>query len=348
MEQKTAYSVGVLGAGTWGAALARMLGLTGKTVTVWSALPQELEVLRTTRRHPKLPHMELPETITYTADLGTACRDKDILLFAVPSPYVRTTARAVRPFITAGQILVDAAKGIEPATLLTLTEVMQEELGTDTAACVALSGPTHAEEVALGLPTTIVAAHPDDAIAAQVQRCFTSPFMRVYTSRDRRGVEIAGALKNIIALGTGISAGLGFGDNARAALITRGLAELSRLGERIGCRPQTFGGLAGVGDLIVTCTSEHSRNNRCGRLIGQGVPPDEAVRQVGMVVEGINALPAAMALADRAGVEMPIVFTVNAIINGHVSPAGAVQKLLQRELKAELPPETLEGGAETL
>ena len=337
MEQKTAYSVGVLGAGTWGAALARMLSLTGKAVTVWSALPQELEVLRTTRRHPKLPHMELPETIAYTADLGTACRGKDILLFAVPSPYVRTTARAVRPFITAGQILVDAAKGIEPDTLLTLTEVMQEELGTDTVAWVALSGPTHAEEVALGLPTTIVAAHPDDAIAAQVQRCFTSPFMRVYTSRDRRGVEIAGALKNIIALGTGISAGLGFGDNARAALITRGIAEIARLGVAMGCNVHTFAGLAGIGDLIVTATSMHSRNNRAGILIGKGETPENAVKEVGMVVEGMTALPAALELAERYRVEMPIVQTVNAIVNKGMSAAEAVKSLMARGLKNALP-----------
>lgn len=336
MEKMNGRSVGVLGAGTWGMALARMLRNTGKDVTVWSALEAEITELKETNVHPKLPYMELPAEMKYTTSIEEVCRDKDILLFAVPSVFVRSTAKNAKPFIKDGQIIVDVAKGIEPGTLMTLTEVIADELKNDTVRLVALSGPTHAEEVARDLPTTIVSACEDEETAEYVQHFFSSPFMRVYTNTDVRGIEICGAMKNVIALAAGISRGLGYGDNAKAALITRGLAELSRLGARIGCEPQTFSGLAGMGDLIVTCTSEHSRNNQCGYLLGQGIEASEAVKKVGMVVEGINALPAAMELAKRYEVEMPIAEAVNAIVNEGMEPKEAVNALLNRELKTEI------------
>lgn len=336
MEKMNGRSVGVLGAGTWGMALARMLCNTGKDVTVWSALEAEIKELKETNVHPKLPYMELPAEMKYTTSIEEVCRDKEILLFAVPSVFVRSTAKNAKPFIKDGQIIVDVAKGIEPGTLMTLTEVIADELKNDTVRLVALSGPTHAEEVARDLPTTIVSACEDEKTAEYVQHFFSSPFMRVYTNTDVRGIEICGAMKNVIALAAGISRGLGYGDNAKAALITRGLAELSRLGARIGCEPQTFSGLAGMGDLIVTCTSEHSRNNQCGYLLGQGIEASEAVKKVGMVVEGINALPAAMELAKRYEVEMPIAEAVNAIVNEGMEPKEAVNGLLNRELKTEI------------
>ena len=330
--------VGVLGAGTWGVALARMLCRSGCAVTVWSALPQEVASLSQTRRHPNLPGMALPEELVFTGDMSLVCENKDILLFAVPSVYVRATAAKAAPYILAGQIIVDVAKGIEPDTLFTLTQVIEDELqkaGNQTARLVALSGPTHAEEVALDKPTTIVSASNDPAAAEWVQDVFMNTCLRVYTNPDVLGVELCGALKNIIALAAGVSAGLGFGDNAKAAIITRGMVEIARLGKAMGCREETFYGLAGVGDLIVTATSCHSRNNRAGTLMGQGIAPREAVAQVGMVVEGVNALPAAMALSQRYGVEMPIIQAVDAVVNHGADPADTVMGLMQREKKPE-------------
>lgn len=323
--------IGVLGAGTWGMALARVLSLVGHDVTVWSALPQEIDEFSTTRRHPNLPGMEIPQQIAFTKDIREAVQEQELILFAVPSPFVRATARAACPYLPEGQIIVDVAKGIEADTMLTMTGIIESELPGKNARLVALSGPTHAEEVSRDLPTTIVSASSDAQAARFVQDVFYGTCMRVYTNDDVLGVELCGAMKNIIALASGISTGLGFGDNTKAALITRGMVEISRLGTAMGCRKETFNGLAGIGDLIVTATSMHSRNNRCGMLLGHGLSPEEAVRQVGMVVEGINALPAAMRLQERYGVEMPIVSAVNAIVTGKVSAAVAVDKLMARE-----------------
>lgn len=266
-------SIGVLGAGTWGTALARMLSNSGHKVTVWSISPEEVETLSTTRRHINLPNCEIPDEIVFTTDIRSTCEKQDILLCAVPSLYVRSTIGLAKPYIKSDQIIVDVAKGIEAETLSTMTEIIRDELSDglhEDVKVVALSGPTHAEEVAQDLPTTIVSACEDVTTAELVQEIFSNTCMRVYTNTDVRGVEICGALKNIIALAAGISAGLGYGDNTKAALITRGLAEIERLGIAMGCREQTFSGLAGMGDLIVTATSKYSRNNRCGYLIGQG------------------------------------------------------------------------------
>ena len=378
--------IGVLGAGTWGMALARMLCNAGNEVLVWSAIGAEIDSLSQTRRHPNLPEMVIPEELQFTKSIEEVCRDKDILLFAVPSVFVRSTAASARPFIPDGQVIVDVAKGIEADTLMTMSEVIRSELekpveskagsaaeagsakeagtleeagsaadagenasgdakktaGPVGTKIVALSGPTHAEEVAMDLPTTIVSACEDQQAAEFVQDAFMGTAehptcMRVYTNTDVKGVEFCGALKNVIALSAGISAGLGYGDNARAALITRGLAEIERLGVKMGCKEQTFYGLAGMGDLIVTATSRHSRNNRAGFLIGQGCTPDEAVKKVGMVVEGINALPAAVRLATQYGVEMPIVSFMDGVIRCGADAGEAAAQLMGRRKKSEMP-----------
>ncbi len=332
--------IGILGAGTWGVALARLLQRNGHQVTVWSKFPAETASLTATRSHPNLPGLAISEEIAFTSEIASACGDKDILLFAVPSVFVRETAAAAMAYIPDGQIIVDVAKGVEPDTLFTMTEVIRDELCRDgkhdRIKLVALSGPTHAEEVALDMPTSIVSACTDMDVAEKVQDVFMDSCMRTYTNSDVLGVELCGALKNIVALAAGISAGLGYGDNAKAALITRGMAEIIRLGLAMGCSEQTFYGLAGIGDLIVTATSLHSRNNRCGVLLGQGKSPEEAIREVGMVVEGVNALPAAMQLAARYGVEMPIVAGVNAVVTGKITPAELGHALMTRDKTREV------------
>lgn len=327
--------IGVLGAGTWGMALARMLSVSGHAVTVWSALEKEVEEFSATRRHPNLPGMEIPEQIVFTKDIQTVCARQDILLFAVPSVFVRSTAAKAAPYIRSGQVIVDVAKGIEADTLFTMTQIIADELKNPEVKLVALSGPTHAEEVAKDRPTTIVSASEDADAAVLVQEVFSNTCMRVYTNEDVLGVELCGAMKNIMALGSGIALGLGYGDNTKAALITRGMAEIARLGTAMGCKQQTFYGLAGIGDLIVTATSVHSRNNRCGMLLGQGVAPQEAVKQVGMVVEGINALSAAMRLMERYQVDMPIVRAVNAVVNQGADPRREVLMLMRRDQRPE-------------
>ena len=328
--------IGVLGAGTWGMALARMLQLSGNEVTVWSALEREVEEFSATRRHPNLPGMEIPEEIRFTKDMEEVCRDKEILLFAVPSPFVRATARKAAKYVKDNQIIVDVAKGIEADTLFTMTQIIADELKNPAVKLVALSGPTHAEEVAKDLPTTIVSACEDLAAAERVQQVFGNTCMRVYTNDDVLGVELCGAMKNIMALASGVALGLGYGDNTKAALITRGMAEITRLGIAMGCKPQTFAGLAGIGDLIVTATSVHSRNNRCGLLLGQGIAPQDAIKQVGMVVEGINALPAAMRLAEKYQVEMPLAAAVIAVVNTGADPREAVANLMARDQTTEV------------
>ena len=332
--------IGLLGAGTWGMALARMLSNNGNEVTVFSVVEKEIDELNATRKLRNLPYMDIPEEIVFTKDKKTVTENVDVLLLAVPSVFVRSTTSLLREDIRDGQIIVDVAKGMEAETTMAMSEVILDEIRKDGlhdhVEVVALSGPTHAEEVAIDLPTTIVSACEDEQIARYVQDVFTSRCMRVYTNSDKKGVELCGALKNIVALASGISAGLGYGDNAKAAIITRGLVEIRRLGLKMGCREQTFSGLAGMGDLIVTATSEHSRNNRAGYLIGQGKSPEEAVKEVGMVVEGINALPAAMKLAEAYQVEMPICEAVNEIITHNASPKDIVYQLMNRSRKDEV------------
>ena len=330
--------IGILGAGTWGVALARMLYNCGHNIIVWSPLLEEVKELDVKRRQRNLPNLEIPAPISFTTDIARACIDRDIIVFAVPSPYIRTTAAKATSHITDGTILVNVSKGIECNTLYTMTQVIGSEMEKAGKECplVALSGPTHAEEVAMDLPTTIVAACSNLSVAETVQNAFMSPCFRVYTNPDIQGVELCGALKNIIALAAGIATGLGYGDNSKAALITRGMAEIARLGKAMGCYEKTFSGLSGIGDLVVTATSQHSRNNRCGELIGKGLNVEDAVMQIGMVVEGINALPAAIALANRYNVSMPIVESVNEIITMGKSPKDVVVSLMNRSKRSEI------------
>lgn len=333
------YRIGVLGPGTWGIALARLLANKGYDVTVWSALGHEIDELNATRVHPNLPDMKIPESITFTKDISEAVSERDLVVFAVASPYVRSVAAQAAPYLKRNQLVVDVAKGIEAGTLMTMSSIIAEEVGKwpghEALNVVVLSGPTHAEEVAVDLPTVIVSASKDAQAAKKVQEIFTTEVMRVYTNDDVHGVELCGALKNVMALAAGMSGGLGYGDNARAALITRGITELARLGRAMGCEPSTFYGLTGMGDLIVTATSDHSRNNRCGYLIGSGVPVDEAVKQIGMVVEGINALEAAVELSEKYSVEMPIVNAVDNIIKGKLPAREAVNALMVRRSRDE-------------
>ena len=333
----TKTKIGVLGAGTWGTALARMLAGNGCDVTMWSALPDELKAMSVTHAHPNLPGMELPATMHYTADIAEACAGRDVLLFAVPSPFVRATAKKAAPHIPDGQLIVDVAKGVEDKTLMTMSEIIEDELAKAgrKARVVALSGPTHAEEVARDMPTAIVAACAEEEAAETVQKIFNTPTFRVYTNDDRRGTELGGAIKNVIALAVGIALGLGYGDNAKAALITRGNAELARLGVAMGCKAETFAGLSGMGDLIVTCTSMHSRNLHAGMLIGRGKDVETAKKEVGQVVEGINALPAACKLAKKYKVEMPIVNAVDDILSGRLAARDALATMMGRQLKQE-------------
>ena len=327
------YKVGVLGAGTWGMAVARVLCNRHHSVMVWSALPQEIEYIQKNRTHPKLPELEIPDDMEFTTDIKEVC-NSEYLVVAVPSIFMRSTMETAKDYIKE-QILIDLAKGVEKDSLYTMSEIIRDVLGNQ-AKIVALSGPTHAEEVVRDMHSTIVSACDDLEVAEKVQNLFQDTCMRVYTNIDVRGVELCGALKNIIALAAGISHGLNYGDNTRAALITRGLSEMTRLGTTMGCLEQTFHGLAGIGDLIVTATSVHSRNFKCGTLIGQGYNVDDATKEVGMVVEGLNALPAAMQLAKRYDVEMPITAMVDAIVKGKVSPNEAVKALMNRDRKTEL------------
>ena len=323
-----AIRIGVLGAGTWGAALARLLQNKGHSVTVWSAVEAEIEHLCSKGYHPNLPDARLPDQIIYTKDISIACKEQDMIVFAVPSPYVRATAQKAAPYVTESQIIVDVAKGIEINTFYTMSEIIADECKNPDIRIVALSGPTHAEEVIKDLPTAIVSACSDLHAAKYVQDVFNTDFFRVYTSDDIRGVELCGALKNVIAVACGIAKGIGCGDNAKAALITLGITEMSRLGAAMGCREQTFSGLSGIGDLIVTATSMHSRNYQCGILLGKGVPIDQALLQVGMVVEGINTLPAAIMLAKKYNVYMPIIETVNAVVSETIDESEIVRLLM--------------------
>lgn len=325
--------IGILGAGTWGVALANAF-VKKHDVTVWSRFEKEVISLTSSRTHKNLPGVKLSDNLKFTSSLEVAIKTMDMVVFAVPSPYVRETARIAKPYLNNKQIIVDVAKGIEEGSLMTLSEVIKDEIGKDYNV-VALSGPTHAEEVSIGLPSLIVAACEDVSIAKIVQHELLLPYFRVYVNYDIKGVELSGALKNIIALAGGISDGMGYGDNAKAAIITRGLAEITRLGKTMGCSDLAFFGLTGIGDIVVTATSIHSRNHNAGVFLGQGLNLEQTLERVGMVVEGINCLKAAKQLADKYNVEMPIVNAVYSIIFEGVKPLDAVNLLFARDLTIE-------------
>lgn len=326
--------IGIIGAGSWGVALSVLLHKNGHEVCVWSIIQEEIDMLNEKREHTsKLPGVKLSEDIVFTAKLSQAMADKDILILAVPSPFTRSTCQMMKELAHEGQIIVSVAKGIEKMTLYTLMEIIEEELpGTNVAV---LSGPSHAEEVGRGLPTTCVVGAHDQETAKYLQNIFISPVFRVYTSSDMLGIELGGALKNVIALAAGTADGLGYGDNTKAALITRGIAEIARLGTAMGGRAETFYGLTGIGDLIVTCASVHSRNRKAGYLIGKGYTMEQAMEEVKMVVEGVYSAKAALALARKYQVEMPIVEQVNKVLFEGKKADDAVNELMMRDSKEE-------------
>jgi glycerol-3-phosphate dehydrogenase (NAD(P)+) len=333
-------NITVLGAGTWGIALAALLSKNGHGVSVWSAIPDEIVALKQNGVHKNLPEAKLPQNIEYTDDITSATKTAEMILMVVPSAYIRSTARALAPHVRPGTIIVNASKGIEPKTLLTMTEVISDEIKKHDSSknfkVAALSGPTHAEEVAVGIPTSIVSACEDEDVSNLIAEVFHNSCMRVYTNTDVLGVEICGALKNVIAIAAGINSGMGLGDNSKAMLMTRGIAEITRLGLAMGCKRRTFMGLAGIGDLIVTCTSRHSRNNRCGELIGRGFSYEEASKKIGMVVEGYHALEAAMELSRKYDVELPITEAVYNVIKNGAAPKDEMYALMTRDMKSEL------------
>jgi len=327
--------IGILGSGTWGTALANMLVKMGHEVTLWSKFEKDSILLEETHTHPNLPGSIISSDINFVTDISKACLDMDFVIFATPSIYIRETANVVKPFLYNKQIIITVAKGIEKDTLFTMSEILEDVLGPSFNV-VALSGPTHAEEVAKGLPTLIVSSCKDEKIAKLVQEEVSNDVLRVYTNTDIKGVELCGALKNIIALAAGMSEGLGYGDNAKAAIITRGLAEITRIGLAMGCTEQTFSGLSGIGDIVVTATSTNSRNHNAGVLIGQGYSLKETLEKVGMVVEGINALEAAKELEKKYQVELPIIDVVYRIVKDDIPVTMAIPLLFGREKISEI------------
>ena len=328
--------ISVLGAGSGGTALAFLLHNNGHQVLLWSALEEEVKMLQEKREHEtKLPGVRLPEEIEITTDLEGSLQDPDIAVLAVPSPFTRSTSHRMSPFVQDGQIIVNVAKGIEEHTLMTLSDIIEEEIPN--ANVSVLSGPSHAEEVGKGLPTTCVVSSHDRETAEYIQSVFMSPVFRVYTTPDMLGVELGAALKNVIALAAGTADGLGYGDNTKAALITRGIAEIARLGIKMGAKLETFCGLSGIGDLIVTCASVHSRNRKAGYLIGKGYTMQEAMDEVKMVVEGVYSAKAAKGLAEKYEVEMPIIEEVNKVLFEGKAASEAVIDLMLRDKKLESP-----------
>lgn len=326
--------IGIVGAGSWGIALSVLLNNNGHDVTVWSIIEDEIKMLSDLREHKdKLPGVKLSENIKFTTNLEATVKGKDIVVLAVPSPYIRSTAKNMSPYISDGQIIVNVAKGIEEATLMTLSQVIEQEIPNATV--TVLSGPSHAEEVGRGIPTTIVVGACKQETAEYVQGIFMNDVFRVYTSLDVLGIELGAALKNVVALAAGIADGLGYGDNTKAALITRGITEIARLGIAMGGKFETFCGLSGIGDLIVTCASMHSRNRRAGILIGQGKTMDEAMSEVKMVVEGVYSAKAAMGLSKKYGVELPIIEQVNEVLFNGKPAADAVKELMMRDSNIE-------------
>ena len=326
--------IGIIGAGSWGTAIAVLLDNNGHDVTMWSAIGNEIDMLQAEHEHKdKLPGIKLSEKMKFTKDLKEAITDMDLIVLAVPSVFTRATAHQMKEFVASGQVVVNVSKGIEEATLMTMSQIIEEEIPQ--AVVAVLSGPSHAEEVGKLLPTTVVVGARRKATAEHVQGIFSSDVFRAYISPDVMGIELGAALKNVVALAAGMADGLGYGDNTKAALITRGIAEISRLGMAMGGQMETFAGLSGIGDLIVTCASMHSRNRRAGILIGQGKTMEEAMAEVKMVVEGVYSAKAAIALGKKYNIEMPIVEQVNEILFENKKASDAVKELMLRESKEE-------------
>ncbi|WP_338950664.1 NAD(P)H-dependent glycerol-3-phosphate dehydrogenase [Fusobacterium nucleatum] len=329
--------ISVIGSGGWGIALTILLYKNGHDLTIWSFDKREAEELKTTRENKtKLPNILLPEDIKVTDDLKEAVDNKDVLILAVPSKAIRSVSKSLKDIIKDNQIIVNVAKGLEEDTLKTMTDIIEEELKGKNPQVAVLSGPSHAEEVGKGIPTTCVVSAHNKELTLYLQNIFMNPSFRVYTSPDMLGVEIGGALKNVIALAAGIADGLNYGDNTKAALITRGIKEISLLGVAMGGEQSTFYGLTGLGDLIVTCASMHSRNRRAGILLGQGKTLDEAIKEVNMVVEGVYSAKSALMAAKKYNVEIPIIEQVNAVLFENKNAAEAVNELMIRDKKLEI------------
>lgn len=327
--------IAVIGAGSFGTALAKLLTDKGYDVSLWGRRKSQVELMIDTRENPHyLPGINLPEQLKITDDLTKCLSDCSLAVFSVPAQSFRSVLQSAKELLTPDTVVVNVAKGIEKDTLMTLSRVAYQVMPEIKYAV--LSGPSHAEEVARQLPTTVAVASKEAKLALEVQETFNTDRFRVYTNDDMIGVELGGALKNIIALGAGISDGIGFGDNAKAAIMTRGMTEMRRLGMAMGADAHTFSGLTGIGDLIVTCTSMHSRNRRCGILMGKGKALKEAVKEIGMVVEGVSTAEAAYALAQTYNVEMPITECIYKMIHGEIDAMGAVDMLMGRKTKNEM------------
>ena len=322
----------VIGSGAWGTALASLLCKNGHDTTLWCRTPEKAAQMQETHINPRLPQVTLPEKLKFSGD-PVCVTDCAMVVIACPSFPIRAVCRAVAPYIPKDAVVVSVTKGIEEGTLLRMSQVVSQETGHETV--VALSGPCHAEEVAIGLPTGCLAACEDKASAEFVQDAFMSDTFRVYTSPDIVGAELGGALKNVIALCAGVTTGLGFGDNTKAMLMTRGLTEMARLGVSLGAHKDTLAGLSGIGDLIVTCTSLHSRNNRAGILIGSGKTPQEAMAEVGAVVEGYYATKSAWELCQKQQVDMPIIHAAYQVLYENADARRTVAALLTRQRRAE-------------
>jgi len=329
--------ISVIGSGGWGIALTILLHKNGHDLTIWSFDKKEAEELKKIRQNKtKLPNILLPEDVKVTDDLKEAVDDKDILILAVPSKAIRSVSKSLKNIIKDNQIVVNVAKGLEEDTLETMTDIIEEELKGKKTQVAVLSGPSHAEEVGKGIPTTCVVSAHNKELTLYLQNIFMNPSFRVYTSPDMLGIEIGGALKNVIALAAGIADGLNYGDNTKAALITRGIKEISSLGVAMGGEQSTFYGLTGLGDLIVTCASMHSRNRRAGILLGQGKTLDEAIKEVNMVVEGVYSAKSALMAAKKHNIEIPIIEQVNAVLFENKNAAEAVNELMIRDKKLEI------------
>lgn len=328
-------NVAIMGAGSWGTALAVILSKAGHKVDIWTRCQKDADAINLEREQKDyLPGIKIPGGVNCYIDHEKVLKDKQVVVIAIPSQYIRENVRNFSNLLGSNHIIVCASKGIEENSLMRLSQVISEEAPKSNVAVI--SGPSHAEEVVRNIPTTVVAASEDIEIAKRIQDIFMTPTFRVYTNPDLIGVETGGALKNVIALCAGISDGLGFGDNTKAALMTRGLTEIARLGAVLGARKQTFAGLSGMGDLIVTCTSMHSRNRRAGILIGQGKRLEEALKEVKMVVEGVRTTKAAFNLSQSYNVEMPIVEQAFKVLFEEENPRQAVMNLMLRDRKNEI------------
>ncbi|MCD8344658.1 MAG: NAD(P)-dependent glycerol-3-phosphate dehydrogenase [Oscillospiraceae bacterium] len=325
-------SITILGSGGWGLALACTSSRLGHEVTVWSAFKDELDTIRRTGElRAKLPGVQIPKSVALCEDISCA-KGRDIVVVGIPSKFVRSVCEQAKPYVDKDAIIVSSAKGLEDGSLKRMSEVIREVFPDNRIAV--LSGPSHAEELSRGMPTAVAVASEDEEAAKLIQSSFSDDVLRLYVNSDVIGCEIGGAVKNVIALCSGVVGGLGYGDNTKAALMTRGLSEITRLGVAMGARQDTFSGLAGLGDLVVTCTSMHSRNYRAGLLIGQGVDPEEAVRQIG-TVEGYACAKATLELAKKYNVDMPITAEVNKVLFEGKSPRVAINELMLRPVRTE-------------